>query len=150
MRMRDTPASNVFSDIKQAQKDRIVREEAASAGSLSALYDVAVSYIEGQHGYEQNLKKGVQLLRKAAREGFAPAQVELGTLYYEGRGVRKNIERARSYFEKAAAQKNAQGAYNLATLYAKGEGVKKDMTKAIELYTIAADQDLADAQFNFR
>ena len=41
---------------------------------------------------------------KAAAQGDADAQYNLGVLYYNGEGVPRDISKAREWFEKAAAQ----------------------------------------------
>ena len=42
--------------------------------------------------------------RKAAEQGYAPAQYALGACYYNGGGVPKNLEKAEYWLRKSAAQ----------------------------------------------
>lgn len=75
-----------------------------------------------------------------AKEGFAPAQYELGTLYELGKGVPQNNAEAVRLYRLAAAQglRDAQG--SLAWMYESGLGVAKNVTTAKRYYRLAAEQ----------
>ncbi len=62
-------------------------------------------YAEGQ-GVTQNYPKAKYWYKKAAEQGNANAQNNLGVLYENGQGVTQNFTQAKSWFEKAAAQGN--------------------------------------------
>jgi len=47
---------------------------------------------------------GIEAIRKAAEQGDANAQCELGVCYDFGRGVEKNSRKAVSWYKKAAEQ----------------------------------------------
>jgi uncharacterized protein len=80
-----------------------------------------------------NLVGSIALWRKAAEEGYAPAQARLGDILDKA----EEDEEAVSWYRKAAAQGNAAGEYGLGQMYAKGEGVKKDQAQA-RSYTLRA------------
>jgi uncharacterized protein len=80
-----------------------------------------------------NLVGSMALWRKAAEEGYAPAQARLGDILDKA----EEDEEAVSWYRKAAAQGNAAGEYGLGQMYAKGEGVKQDNTQA-RTYTLHA------------
>ena len=61
-----------------------------------------------------------QWYEKAAAQGNACAQCNLGDLYYNGQGVPQDYDMARQWYEKAAAQGNAYAQNNLGILYAQG------------------------------
>jgi hypothetical protein len=86
--------------------------------------------------------------RKAADQGLADAQVNLGYLYYLGCGVAKDHVEAARWWRKAADQWRADAQFNLGNLYYFGHGVAKGYREAARWYRKAADQGLADAQFN--
>jgi TPR repeat protein len=90
----------------------------------------------------------LQALQTQAAQGFAPAQNNLGLLYYNGRGVPMDYTKAREWFEKAAAQGDADAQYNLGVLYDFGKGVPRDYAKARQWYEKAAAQGHAFAQNN--
>jgi TPR repeat protein len=93
-------------------------------------------------------KGAVQWYRKAAAQGDAGAQCNLGVCYERGQGVREDAEKAVEWYRKAAAQGDADAQFNLALCYANGEGVSKDAEKAVEWYRKAAALGQAQAQFN--
>ena len=59
-------------------------------------------YNQGQ-GVPQSYKEAAVLDRKAADQGGADAQCDLGKIYFQGRGVPNIIAKALSWFRKAAA-----------------------------------------------
>ena len=50
------------------------------------------------------MSEDAELLRKAAEQGAADAQLRLGVMYAAGRGVPKDGTKAVAWFRKAAAQ----------------------------------------------
>lgn len=85
-------------------------------------------------------------LEKAAAQGDAAAQFNLGVLYDQGRGVRQDYQKAREWWEKAAAQGHAMAQVKLGFLYYYGQGVRQDYQKAREWFEKAAAQGEATAQ----
>lgn len=87
---------------------------------------------------------------KAATQGFAPAQNDLGLCYVRGEGVEQDYKKAVYWFEKAAEQNNAEALHNLANCYSDGYGVTEDKDKATGLYVRAAKlgNDSAEAILN--
>ena len=90
----------------------------------------------------------IEQLYKKASSGDADVQLNLGTMYAEGRGVRQDYAQARHWFEKAAAQGSAEAQYNLGLLYDQGYGVPQDYAQARSWYEKAAVQGCDSAQFN--
>ncbi|MDP2369649.1 tetratricopeptide repeat protein [Rhodoferax sp.] len=73
-----------------------------------------------------DLVASLGLWRKAAQQGYAPAQARLGDILDKAEEDTEAVE----WYRKAAAQGNAAGEYGLGQMYAKGEGVKKDPEQA--------------------
>ncbi len=86
--------------------------------------------------------------KKDADGGNAFAQISLGFMYAEGRGVSKDYSEAVKWYQKAADQGHATAQNNLGILYANGQGVEKDDAEAVKLYKKAAEQGYAGAQAN--
>ena len=63
-----------------------------------------------------NLKKAFKYNEKAANQGHADAQCNLGNMYYYGEGRVKNMEKAFEYYEKAANQGHAEAKIELEKL----------------------------------
>ncbi len=55
-----------------------------------------------------NKTKAVEWYQKAAEQGYAEAQYNLGVCYYNGYGVPKNRAKAVELWKKAAAQGNVR------------------------------------------
>ena len=87
-----------------------------------------------------------ETLRKAAEQGFANAQCNLGLCYRNGDGVDLDFRQAASLFTKAAEQGYADAQYNLGILYYEGKGVLKDTNQAVYWLRKAAAQGHGKAQ----
>ncbi len=85
---------------------------------------------------------------RAAIQGYAEAQFNLGLMYANGEGVAKDEAKAVEWFRKSAEQGNVDAQNNLGVMYYAGEGVPKDVAKAREWFKKAATQGNADAQAN--
>ena len=84
-------------------------------------------------------------LRPAAEQGNALAQVYVGSLYENGRGIDKDLAQAAAWYRKAADQNLAAGQYSLGMLYVRGAGVPQDNAIAAEWFRKAAEQGVANA-----
>lgn len=76
------------------------------------------------------------LWKKAAEEGYAPAQVRLGDILDKS----EEDEDAVMWYRKAAEQGSAAGEYGLGQMYAKGEGVKQDFEQGRSYVLKAAEK----------
>jgi TPR repeat protein len=85
---------------------------------------------------------------RAAAQGYAPAQFNLGLMYANGEGVPKDPAKAVELFQKSADQGNVDAQNNLGVMYYAGEGLPRDEAKAKEWFKKAAAQGNADAQAN--
>ncbi len=96
----------------------------------------------------KNYKKAAEFFQKAAEQGNASAQYNLGVMYDNGQGVKKDYKKAIELYKKAAEQGNASAQSNLGVMYYYGRGVKKDKIKAYQLMMKAAKQGNVLAQSN--
>ena len=85
-------------------------------------------------------------LRERAEQGDAEAQNELGSRYYEGRGVPRDYAEAETWVRRAADQGHARGQYNLGLMYFRGRGVAQNEAEAVKWYRRAAEQGFVAAQ----
>jgi TPR repeat protein len=106
-----------------------------------------VKYAHGR-GVEKDEAEAVVWYRKAAEQGDAAAQCNLGVKYAHGRGVEKDEAEAVVWYRKAAEQGDAAAQCNLGVMYGNGRGVEKDEVEAVEWYRKAAEQGYASAQNN--
>lgn len=87
-------------------------------------------------------------LQARAEAGDVAAQVQLGEVLHEGRGIARDAAAAAGWFGKAATQGSPQGKAALALLYLNGSGVEADPAQAAKLMREAAEQGFAPASYN--
>jgi TPR repeat protein len=78
-------------------------------------------------------------MRRAAEQGYAKAQYNLGCMYENGLGVTQDFVEAVKWFRKAAEQGFASAQKNLGAMYGRGQGVPQSNTKAFVWSSIAAE-----------
>jgi len=139
-------------------------EQIADRGNAMAQYKLGVLYELGQ-GVQYNSVKSDELIRKAAAQGLkeakdwletkekleklkkaaeqgdADAQYELGRAYMQGwYFLPKDFVKANELFSKVAEHGDANVQYKLGLAYMDGNGVPRDYSKANELINKAAEQ----------
>ena len=92
-------------------------------------------------------KLAFEWFEKAARQGHAEAQTNIGECYKEGLGVERNTQQAFYWFNEAAKKGVARARYYMGECYENGEGICKNFVKAEEYYRKAANQEYAEAQY---
>ena len=131
-------------EIRNHAKDNIL--ELANEEDVFAQASAAWGYREG-YGTAVDHVEAVKWVRKAAEQGFARAQYDLGLMYEFGRGVERSYEKAVEWYQKAAEQGAASAQGLLGEMYYYGRGVEQSYEKAAEWYLKAAEQGLARAQY---
>ena len=76
--------------------------------------------------------------RKAAEQGEAIAQYNLGVMYNTGRGVAQDDKQAVAWYRKAAEQGNVDAQFNLGVMYSDGSGVAQDYKQSYAWFSSAA------------
>ena len=79
-----------------------------------------------------NKEEGLKWYLKAAEQGHAEAQYDLGYCYYYGNGVKQSYKEAAKWLRKAAEQGHAEAQYNLGYCYYNGYGVERSYEEAAE------------------
>ncbi len=87
-------------------------------------------------------------LQPLAVQGDLDAQFQLGTLFYQGKGVQQDYTQAFLWYRRAAQQGNSDAQYSLGNMYLMGEGIKQDDYQARQWYEKAAEQGHESAQHN--
>jgi len=128
-------------------------------GNKDFQYFVGKTYLEGSDVFFANTpgkldtrvnvdkEQAVYWLRKAAEQGVAAAEHELGTCYSLGDGVNEDNEQALYWFRKAAEQGHSLAQANLGVYYQEGYGVEKNGNIALYWYEKAIknkDKTLGD------
>ncbi|KAF9537847.1 hypothetical protein EC957_007568 [Mortierella hygrophila] len=94
------------------------------------------------------MEKDVVQMSISASHGDKDAQVALGDMYKDGKGIAQDYQAAMDWYLKAAQQGHATAQSNIGILYSNGRGVPQDYVQAMEWYLKAAQQGHAPAQFN--
>jgi TPR repeat protein len=100
-------------------------------------------YAEGK-GVPQDYAEALRWYRKAADQGDAGAQSNLGVMYAKGQGVPQDSAEAARWYRKAADQGEAVGQFNLGGMYAEGQGVPQEYVTAHMWLNLAAAKDGED------
>ncbi|KAF9919510.1 hypothetical protein FBU30_010927 [Linnemannia zychae] len=117
----------------------------ADQGDNDAQVALGNLYRDGHGDGKQDFSAAMTWYRKAADQGHALAQNNIGDMYYYGQGVVRSYETALFWYQKAAAQNNAVAQNKIGDLYYYGLGVEQDYLKALEWYKKAAKQGIVDA-----
>jgi TPR repeat protein len=112
-------------------------------GTGEAEYQQGLSY-ENRNDYAQ----AAVWYRKAAEQGNANAEYNLGIYYYQGLGVPQDYAQAVAWFRKAAEQGHSNAEFNLGVCYLDGQGVPQDYAQAVAWFRKAAEQGNAYAENN--
>jgi TPR repeat protein len=120
----------------------------AKNGDAEAQYNVGLMYAQGK-GAKQDLQKAMVWYEKSAKQGYGPAQYNLGEIYHNLGDIEAHAyEKAKYWYEKAAQQGVVQAYNNLAVLYMEGKGGAVNVSKAFEYFQKAAQSGDANAQLN--
>jgi len=85
-----------------------------------------------------NYSAALDALDPIAKQGDAKAQLYIGLILSQGKGVAQDFKQAADWLNKAAEQKQVEAQENLGLLYAKGQGVERDWVQADKWFGIAA------------
>lgn len=98
-----------------------------------------------QAAEQGNLDAMASLDRMASEQEDALAQIALGEMYQNGKGVARNINKALMWYRKAAEQGHTAAQCMLGAIYDEGRLVEKDEVEAIKWYRKSATQGNAYA-----
>ena len=112
--------------------------------------DPAAQHIMGNRfsrgdGVAQDDAEAVRWYRRAAGQGFAPAQNNLGVMYEAGRGIPRDDAEAATWFRRAAEQGEPHALHSLANMYREGRGVERNLAEAVRWNRKAARKGHAGA-----
>lgn len=117
------------------------------SATLSSLLFVGPTFSsdvrDANTGYE---KADLEKIFHQAERGDATAQLAVGMLYTDGKGVPQNTKTAVKWFTLSAEQGLAMAQFILGTIYKEGKGVPQDDKTVIRWATQAAEQGSAPAQ----
>lgn len=140
---------DALSDFKKGNYGAAIKElnSLGDAGNVSAQIMLGALYNKGG-AIPRNDKMAATWFEKAANQGNAEAQYQLGNLY-ENSQLPKDYGLAASWYHKAAQQGSAKAQARLGVFYSLGLGVTQNPNEAILWSGKAALQGNADAQYWF-
>ena len=124
--------------------------KAAKQGEPEALCNLAILYANGL-GVQKNIAKALKLWKESANKNYAPAQINLGLVYFLGNIIKKDYAQAESWLLKAMWNGVTIVLPLLGKIYATGgHGINQDYTKAYIYYCQAYNsQDTFDGYSMF-
>lgn len=112
----------------------------AQFGNSDSQFNTGLSYQYGVMGREIDMERAMYWYTKAAESGQEFALLNMGEIYYNGRGVAFDFDRALYYFTWAADKGETQAMVNLGNIYNEGIYVKRDTEMAIAYWLDAAQR----------
>jgi TPR repeat protein len=124
---------------KKAAKVLKQATEAAEKGDAYAQYILGWKYQYGHQGFPMDIKTAVKWYRRAAKQGDADAQTNLGVMYAEGQGVSQNDKTALKWYRLAAEQGDARAKkkYKELSIKIQNELAAKKAKKAREKQSVS-------------
>jgi len=121
----------------------------ANARVRAAAGDVVAQYSLGSVLYYGTTEtaEGVSWIRRAADQGYAPAQFVMGQLYDFGFGVSQDDAQALGWYRKAADHGSPAGQRAVGDFYRNGRAVSADALEASRWYRRGAEGDDLRAEY---
>jgi len=138
---------DALSDFKKGNYGAAVKElnSLGDAGDMSAQIMLGALYNKGG-AVARDDKMAAAWFEKAANQGNAEAQYQLGNLY-ENSQLTKDYKTAADWYHKAAQQGSAKAQARLGVFYSGGMGVNKNANEALLWSGKAALQGNMEAEF---
>jgi len=101
----------------------------------------AGDFEDGMAAYDKgDYESALSLFHTAAAKGSTDAQIMLGVMYENGRGVPQSDAEALRWLRLAAEQNDALAQYMLGMMHKNGKGVPQDYAKAHMWWNLASAQ----------
>ena len=68
---------------------------------VDAIYEIGFNYLNGNNGFEKNIKKAIEYIKKAKELNYSEAYYTLANCYKLGLGVEKDINKAYDLMKEA-------------------------------------------------
>lgn len=136
---------HVMDGISDASKKRVqqfLRRAAEETGNAKAQYALGMCLLNQGNPVPADDAEAAAWLQKAADQGHAHAQTQLGICYLDGIGIPEDPERAVELFEAASAVGEREATFQLGSCYRFGIGVDTDLEEAVRLLRIAAGESM--------
>jgi len=141
---------NAGSFCEKDNQYQCIKKEEENIKNLANNGNILAQYVLGRYrSHSLNEKKqAIDLFKQASLQGYAPAQYNLGAMYWEGSGISKDAQQAVKWFRQSALQGYAPAQHSLGVMYWEGSGISKDAQQAVKWFRQSALQGYAPAQHN--
>lgn len=138
--------ANIPLDVSRfEQMDAKTLNAHAASGNRHAQFFLAKRLQKGEN-IEKNADKAAYWYERAAKQGVAPAQLNLGIMYLRGEGVKHDIAKAKVWLEQAAQLGDNRATYALAVL----DEREKRFVDAYKWYDLSAREAMLDDKVKSR
>ena len=128
----------LINELMEKQGQKKIENSCQSQLSAEEMYEI------GKENYKKkNYSEAVKWFRKAAEQGYAEAQTNLGDMYRKGKGVPQDDSEAIKWYLKATEQGHARAQNNLGVMYKNGYGISQDDSEAVKWFRKVAEQGYA-------
>jgi TPR repeat protein len=143
----ETPEPEVIAMAENATLIEVPIEDVAEIdfNRLNNLFEQGLTELA-----KKNYDEAVRLFRSAAAQGDPMAQHQIGTLHYQGLGLKQDYDGAALWYRRAAEQGNVDAQYSLGNMFLMGEGIPQDDVQAQYWYNEAATQGHTSAMHNLQ
>ena len=129
-----------FTDTNGPTEAQVHQDEvSAQSGDPNGQFHLALYYATG-HGEILNPSAAADWCKKAALQGFAPAENYLGLILENGFGTPTNAVEAVQWYHRASDQGELDGMFNLAISLTYAQGVQQNYQEAFNLYEKSAQK----------
>ncbi|MDX8400852.1 MAG: tetratricopeptide repeat protein [Gallionellaceae bacterium] len=105
------------------------------------------AFVAGKAAYKRaKYVRAAKWYAKSAKQGYAPAQYAMASMYEQGLGVKLDYPKAASLYLKAAEQGLAPAQFSMGNMYDTGQGVTQDYKQALFWHGNAAERGNAQSQ----
>lgn len=139
-------AEHVDNNLKAAAEWYEKAAESGFAPAQTNLGDLYSKHKVKGVSKSDSYKKAFELYSKAQAEGYVLADIALGVMYRDGKGVKSDLLKSVELFGKGAEAGAADGHYQLGIARAKGLGVEQNHLQAAAYYREAAQRGHGEAQ----
>jgi TPR repeat protein/uncharacterized protein len=125
--------------VMERTSDSTQNNSANNSTQNRTIDDAKALFLQGDYS------KAFSLSSKLAANGDKTAQMYLGVMYAEGKGVKQDNQQAANWFQRAAIQGDAFAQLRLGEMHQFGTGILKNYYEAMRLYKLSANQGNAAA-----
>lgn len=140
---------DIFDKLNQSMKaEEAALEKKAESGDMEAQMLLGNKYTDG--GFfgadKERVRKGVGWYRRAAEQGYIPAQWQMADYALNGRIKEPDEAEALFWLSKVANKGNAEAQYTVANMHYSGIGTPVNMTEGERFLRLSVAQGYPDAQ----